>query len=64
MAGDAQEGVAAPVTVNRDNYMHMSGDPLRRYAHSMGIALSDAARMNDEQLKHQCRIAISRNYED
>lgn len=64
MSGDAQEGVAAPVTVNRDNYMHMSGEPLRRYAHSLGLARSEAERLTDEQLRLQCRYAIGRNYED
>lgn len=59
-----QQIVAEPVRVNRDNYMHMSGDSLRKYAHSLGIARSDAARMSDEQLKHQCRIAISRHYDE
>lgn len=58
------QAVAEPETVNRDNYMHMSGDRLRVYAHSLGIARSDAERLEDEQLKHQCRIAISRHYED
>jgi len=63
MSGE-QSGVAEPVRVNRDNYMHMSGEALRHYAHTMGIARSDADRLTDDQLKHQCRIAISRHYED
>jgi hypothetical protein len=64
MTADAQEGVAAPVTVNRDNYMHMGGESLRRYAHSLGVAKSEAARLSDDQLRHQCRMAISHQYED
>lgn len=60
----AAEVVAAPVTVNRDNYMHMSGEPLRRYAHTLGIARSESDRMTDEQLKLQVRYAIGRHYED
>lgn len=50
--------------VNRDNYMHMAGDALKRYAHSLGISRSEAAGMSDEKLKEQCRIAISRHYDE
>lgn len=60
----AAEVVAEPVRVNRDNYMHMSGDALRKYAHSLGVSRSEAARLKDDQLKHQCRMAISHHYED
>jgi hypothetical protein len=56
--------VVAATSVNRDNYMHMSGEPLRAYAHSLGIARSEIARLTDAQLKLQCRIAIGRHYED
>jgi len=56
--------VVAGRQVNRDNYMHMSGEPLRAYALTMGVARSDAARLNDERLKAQIRYAISHQYED
>lgn len=59
----AQEVVAVR-KVNRDNYMHMSGEPLRAYALSMGVARSDAARLTDEKLKEQIRYSISHQYED
>ena len=41
-----------------------SGEPLRAYALTMGVARSDAARLNDERLKAQIRYAISHQYED
>jgi hypothetical protein len=56
--------VVASRQANRDNYMHMSGEPLRAYALSMGVARSDAARLSDERLKEQIRYAISHQYED
>jgi len=56
--------VVADRPVNRDNYMHMSGDSLRAYALTMGVARSDAARLSDERLKEQIRYAISHQYED
>lgn len=64
MNAAAQAVVATPTSVNRDNYMHMSGEPLRAYAHSLGMAHSEIATMTDEKLKLQCRIAIGRHYED
>lgn len=56
--------VVAARQVNRDNYMHMSGAPLRAYALSMGVARSDAARLDDAKLKVQIRYAISHQYEE
>lgn len=56
--------VAASTHVNRDNYMHMSGQPLRDYAHQLGVSRSEAGRMDDQKLKAQIRIAISHKYED
>ena len=58
------QDVVAGHQVNRDNYMHMSGEPLRAYAQTMGVARRDAARLNDERLKAQIRYAISHQYED
>ncbi|WAC72076.1 hypothetical protein OU995_21265 [Roseateles sp. SL47] len=63
MSGDAGVVEDGP-PVNRDNYMHMSGEPLRKYAHTMGISRSEADRYDDDKLKTQIRIAISHRYED
>ncbi len=56
--------VAAPVRVNRDNYMHMTGDDLRRYAYSLGVSHSEAAGMSETKLKQQCTLAISRQSDE
>lgn len=63
-----ETATAAPVpiaeTANRDNFMHMSGEALRRFAHRMGIARSEAESLDDDRLKVQCRYAIARQQDD
>lgn len=56
----------APIseTANRDNYMHMSGEALRTFAHRIGISRSEAASLDDDRLKMQCRYAIARQQDD
>ncbi|MBT9493870.1 MAG: hypothetical protein IV107_16345 [Paucibacter sp.] len=60
----SQDQVAEGQTVNRDNYMHMTGDALLQYAYTIGISRSEAAVMSEEKLKLQCRMRISRIYEE
>lgn len=59
----ASAAVAVPASANRDNYMRMSGEPLRVYAHTLGVARSEAAKLSDTKLKEQCRYLIGRQYE-
>lgn len=56
----------APIseTANRDNFMHMSGEALRTFAHRIGISRSEAERLDDDRLKMQCRYAIARQQDD
>jgi hypothetical protein len=51
-----------PVTANRDNFMRLSGQPLRDYAHRLGVARSEAAKLDDTKLKEQCRYLIGQQY--
>lgn len=63
----APAGVMAaipPATANRDNFMHMSGEALRTFAHRIGISRSEAERLDEERLKMQCRYAIARQQDD
>lgn len=60
----SQAEVAQGQTANRDNYMHMTGEALLGYAYTLGISKSEASVMSEEKLKLQCRMRISRIYEE
>lgn len=56
---DVQAGTAAMRACDRENPAKLSGEPLRRLAHQLGIAKSELARMDDEKVRLQIRT-ISR----
>jgi hypothetical protein len=53
----------API-VNHRNFMNMSGEQLRSYAHRAGISKSEMDRLDDDRLKVQVRYAIARQQDE
>ena len=49
---------------DRENPDKLTGEPLRKLAHSRGMAKSDLERMSDEKIREQMRYIAHRQYEE
>lgn len=61
----AADSAGPPLSAaDRENPERLSGEPLRKLAHTRGMARSDLDKMSDEKIRQQLRYIVARQYQE